>query len=179
MGLLDDVREPSPWTYVGIVGAEAAKFTPRGEQAVRTLIQQILGPPGRVLVSGGCPLGGVDIWAEQEYALLRTLNLEERPAPVIHHPREPNWSKGFQPRNRLIARDSAILHNIVVDRYITGYGGRRWDREGGTPLCYHCERRKRERKLLTYQAHVKSGGCWTAIEAEKLGKEVQWHIVKQ
>lgn len=175
MGLLDDGDvTPSSWVYVGIVGAEEAKFSPKAEERARALIRDILLPPGRVLVSGGCHLGGVDIWAEEEYAKVQ--HVDDRPRPIIHLPREHSWTKGYQPRNRLIVRDAAVLHNVVVDRYVPTYTGMRWG-TSDTPVCYHCERRAREQRV-SYIRHVKSGGCWTAYEAQKLGKEVSWHVVQ-
>jgi len=36
------------------------------------------------------------------------------------------------------------------------------------PFCYHCKS----------NLHVKSGGCWTAKYAERLGKPAKWHLVQ-
>ena len=163
--------------YVGIVGAEAAKFTPLGERAARVVIRGILqaaqteaiGDDERVtLVSGGCHLGGVDIWAEEEADIISEMSL--RIDKRIHLPKERCWSTGYKPRNLLIARDSAVVYNITVARYPIGFVGMRFG------VCYHCERRFRETDHLT-ERHVKSGGCWIAYEAEKLGKLAQWYVI--
>jgi hypothetical protein len=82
---------------------------------------------------------------------------------------------GFRWRNLLIARDSDVVHVIVVKDYPPGYVEANRGKPGkvflrdGKPYCYHCGDRR--------PVHVKSGACWTAIEALKLGKKAEWHIV--
>lgn len=141
---------------VGIVGAEGAKFTRRAEGIAKRLILSLL-QPGDVVVSGGCHLGGIDLWAEQA---ARHLGL---PEPIIHLPKERSWSGGYKPRNLLIARDCDVLHNLVVDVYPPGWSGMTF------PFCYHCGKDAK---------HVKSGGCWTAKQAMALGKRVEWHTIE-
>jgi hypothetical protein len=152
---------------VGIVGAEAAKFTARGEAAARVVIRRLLRPAGVVLVSGGCHLGGIDIWAEEEYAAIRRREAsvlregeEPRRAPIIHLPHVRKYD-AYMARNALIARDSDVVHNIVVAALPPGFVGRRHSH------CYHCDS----------TGHVKSGGCWTALRAERLGKSAEWHVI--
>lgn len=59
---------------IGIVGHEAAKFTPETERKAREIIQSFLefkeDPSDEVesVVSGECHLGGVDIYAREEEA---------------------------------------------------------------------------------------------------------------
>lgn len=154
---------------VGIVGAEAAKFTPSGEREARAIIRRLLAPEDAVLVSGGCHLGGIDIWAEEEYAVLRAVQV--RPDPIIHLPAVRAWAKGFMPRNLRIVRDATAVHNITVARYSASFTGPRFTH------CYHCARRFRETRRQT-DHHVKSGGCWTAYAAEKLGMLVVWYVVE-
>lgn len=173
-----------PYTYVGIVGAEAAKFNRDMELAAREVIRDLLRPAGHVLVSGHSPLGGIDVWAEEEYDNIRALdefvgNIY-RPAALIFAPLTNDWATGFQPRNMQIAEQSTAIHCITVAGYIPEYTGLRFTRHDGTPLCYHCDRRARELKLLpgTIPTHVKSGGCWTAYEGHKLGKAALWHTIK-
>ncbi len=155
---------------IGIVGAESAKFTPSGEREARFLIRSILhaalidASEPVTLVSGGCHLGGIDIWAEEEADIL---NIGKH----IHLPKEQNWSGGYERRNLLIAQDSDIVHNITVASLPMSFTGRRFG------ICYHCERRKRETGK-SYTPHVKSGGCWTAYRAEKIGKQAEWYVVK-
>lgn len=141
---------------VGIVGAEGAKFSRKAEGDAKRLILSLL-QPDDVVVSGGCHLGGIDLWAEQAAS---HLNL---PAPIIHRPVTRSWASGYKPRNLLIAQDADVLHNIVVDAYPDGWDGMTF------PFCYHCGKDA---------AHVKSGGCWTAKQAQRLGKPAHWHVVR-
>lgn len=146
-------------TFVGIVGAEAAKFTPATAAKARAIIMRLLDPPDVVLVSGGCHLGGVDIWAEEAYEGIAAL--QPRPEARIFLPEVHEWARGYKPRNILIAEASDIVHNIVVARYPPTWTDMRFE------ACYHC--------ITT--THVKSGGCWTAKYAKRLGKPAYWHIV--
>lgn len=142
---------------IGIVGAEGAKFTRKMEAHARLLIRGILtsaGDQNARVVSGGCHLGGIDIWAEQEAAKLEM-------GAIVHRPKKLAWEGGYKQRNLLIARDCTVLHNIVVATYHSGYTSMRF------PLCYHCNTTD----------HIKSGGCWTAKQAEKLGKRAIRHVV--
>jgi len=148
--------------HVGIVGHERAKFTPETEAKARALIRKLLVErPDNVLVSGGCHLGGVDIFAE-DAAVEIGVPME------IHRPEHLSWRKeqpgGFWARNMKIAQASDIVHVIVVKQYPESFKGQRF------PLCYHC---KGERP-----PHVKSGGCWTGIKAQTLGKPAVWHIIE-
>ena len=140
---------------VGIVGAEAAKFTTDGEAQARELIRLLL-DPGDICVSGGCHLGGVDIWAEEE---ARALGLEV----IVYPPATLSWESGYKPRNIQIAEACETLCCIVVDAYPPHYTGMRFN------LCYHCKRRD----------HIKSGGCWTGKYANRLGKPWHTFIVTQ
>ena len=141
---------------IGIVGAEAAKFTEAGELAARALISRLLDDPAvTLMVSGGCHLGGADIYAEEE---ARRVNMPMR----IHKPKRLSWDDGYKARNMLIAEDADIVHNIVVDVLPSDYVGMRFK------LCYHCNTTK----------HVKSGGCWTAKHALGLGKQAQWYVIE-
>ena len=51
---------------IGIVGHEAKKFNAETEAKAREIIRSLLTSED-TLISGGCHLGGIDIWAE-EYA---------------------------------------------------------------------------------------------------------------
>lgn len=141
---------------VGIVGHESAKFTEPMYRQAFTLICSLLLQyyPNAILVSGGCHLGGVDKWAEEAADSLSI-------SKIVHLPRNLQWSTGYKPRNLKIAKDSDIVHVIVVEGYHKGYTGMRFD------SCYHCHTNN----------HVKSGACWTARQAMKLGKQAVWHVV--
>ena len=132
---------------IGIVGAEAAKFTPAGEQRARAIIYDLLAPEGTTLVSGHCHLGGIDIWAE-EIATTLGRSME------IFPPKNLRWHDGYKPRNLQIAKASHEVHCITVDMLPEGTK---------SVYCYHCNR----------SDHIKSGGCWTM----KLCPVHQLHIV--
>jgi hypothetical protein len=136
---------------VGIVGSEAAKFTLSAEKLARETIERIIDAhrPQRV-VSGGCHLGGIDIWAEE-------VSRGRGIPTVIHLPERRSWSGGYKERNLRIATDSDIVYCITVKTLPDGYHGMRFSR------CYHCQT----------DSHVKSGGCWTVKQAISLGKEGQ------
>lgn len=144
---------------IGIVGHEGAKFTPAAEGRARKAIRLLLSP-GDVVISGKCHLGGIDIWAAEEG---RAMGLEV----IEHEPEVLQWNpigkKGFMARNLDIARDSEVVYSIVVDELPRDYRGMRFE------LCYHCNRKD----------HVKSGGCWTAKQAVKLGRRGEIIIIKQ
>ena len=135
---------------IGIVGHAADKFTRRTEQLAREVIYNLLSPYNAVLISGHCPLGGVDIWAEE---IARELGRNM----IIFKPRSRSWSTGYKPRNLQIARTSDIVHVIVVRDYPDRYRGMRFS------SCYHCH----------VNTHVKSGGCWTARRANR----AKWHEI--
>lgn len=129
---------------VGIVGHEAAKFTRVNEALARMIIRVLIAEPGTVVVSGGCHLGGVDAWAEEEALAMERGTLIFRPARL-------SWEGGYKERNLLIAKHSEIVHCLVVRTLPESYTGMRF------PYCYHCRT----------DAHVKSGGCWTARRCAK------------
>lgn len=139
---------------IGIVGHEAAKFTPDSEARARAVIRALLSLPATTVVSGHCHLGGVDIYAEEEADKLGIPKL-------IFPPRTKRWHDGYKPRNLQIATASDVVHVIVVKEYPATYRGMHFD------YCYHCDKTD----------HIKSGGCWTAMQARRKGKSAVWHIV--
>ena len=142
---------------IGIVGHEAAKFTPYGEGQARLTIWSLLAP-NTVCVSGRCHLGGVDVWAEE---IAESLGRETD----IWPPKVHSWEAGYKPRNLKIAQASDIVHVIVVDVLPPDWRGMQFK------VCYHCAR------FGDVPDHVKSGACWTARQAMQLGKPAQWHII--
>lgn len=129
----------------GIVGHEAAKFTPETEAEARAAIRRLLSPGDKVC-SGACHLGGVDVWAIEEAKALGLLTREYPPA-------RRTWEH-YQARNIQIAKKADTVVCIVVRSLPAHYTGMRFR------LCYHCKT----------DSHIKSGGCWTARYAAKLGK---------
>jgi hypothetical protein len=102
---------------VGIVGNEAAKFTTEGAKKARDLIRSILTEPGVTeVVSGGCHLGGIDIWTEdvgEELGLKITVFL----------PTRLSWEVGYKPRNLKIVNRSDVVPCITVNRLPEYYTG--------------------------------------------------------
>lgn len=133
---------------LGIVGSEAAKFTAASEKAARKQIRTLLKKyKPEAVVSGGCHLGGVDIWAVEEAKKLGI--------PVTEYlPKKLSWEY-YKRRNIVIAEVADITVCITVNKLPASYRGMRF------PLCYHCNTTK----------HIKSGGCWTTKYARSLGKE--------
>lgn len=144
----------------GIVGHAADKFTPETEKKARAIIREILSPPDVIGVSGGCHLGGVDIWAEEEAAFLGR-------EFTVYAPTVKSWSAqgGYKDRNLSIAKKSDEVHVIVVATYPEGFTGEKY----GNGECYHC--------LGQRPQHVKSGACWTAMMHESGGGRAYWHII--
>ena len=142
--------------HIGIVGHEASKFTPQAERDARLVICSILASamPDVVLVSGGCHLGGIDIWAEEQ---AKVMGLQTE----IFLPQNRSWEGGYKARNIQIAERSDELHCIVVAKLPDSYRGMRFE------FCYHCKSGD----------HIKSGGCWTGRYAQKLGKPALWYVV--
>lgn len=142
---------------VGIVGSEAAKFTPAGKVMARHVIQGLLEVPDVIeVVSGASHLGGIDRWAAE---IGKALGLVVTEFPPLTHA----WSSGYKPRNLQIVAASDIVHCITINALPPTYKGMRFD------LCYHCGT----------SDHVKSGGCWTAKQARKAGKLGIIHVIKQ
>jgi hypothetical protein len=139
---------------LGIVGAEAAKFTRETEQAARELIRSLFTPDVTSVVSGACHLGGIDVWAIEE--------AQKRELPTLTFPpRHQSWATGYKPRNMKIAEASDRVVSIVVKTLPPTYTGMRF------ALCYHCQTKD----------HIKSGGCWTVKYAKQIGKEGEVLVV--
>jgi hypothetical protein len=141
---------------IGIVGHAEDKFTPQTKKKDCEIIHSLLSPSDRIVVSGGCHLGGIDIWAEE---IAKELNRPQQ----IYRPTSLTWSApgGFKERNQLIANNSDELHVIVAKTYPPDHKGMKFS------YCYHCHN----------STHIKSGGCWTGWEAKKRGIPVYWHII--
>jgi hypothetical protein len=133
---------------IGIVGHEGSKFTPAMEMLARSTIVKLirLNDPS-VVVSGACHLGGIDIWAIEE---ARNLGVGVIECP----PKTLSWDEGYKPRNMEIARLSAKVYSLVLKELPPTYKGMRFTH------CYHCKT----------NTHIKSGGCWTARYAGRIGK---------
>lgn len=138
---------------VGIVGSEEAKFTMIGRVTAQSMIVELIERADEV-VSGGCHLGGVDIWAK-ELAICSYIPFKE------FMPKRRSWSGGYRERNLQIAEYSDVVYCITVDRLPPRFDGMKFD------LCYHCKTKD----------HVKSGGCWTVRQAIRMGKRGNVFVV--
>ena len=154
--LLSDY-DNEPWNSVAIVGHAADKFTDDTEEEAREVIRRLLTTHERtILVSGGCHIGGVDIFAEEE---ADKLGLKKR----IFLPKSQRWVGGYRERNLMIAEFCTEAHCIVVEGLPPDYKGMTFKQ------CYHC--------FDARPSHVKSGGCWTVVRAERMGRTATWHII--
>jgi hypothetical protein len=143
--------------HVGIVGSEGAKFTPETEAKARESIREMIANAD-VVISGGCHLGGIDIWAIEEAKKLNKKTVE-------YLPKRRRWNGGYKERNIKIALNSDILVCITVEKLPENFTGMRFEK------CYHCPRN-------TFN-HVKSGGCWTMKEAKRRGKSTVLVVIKE
>lgn len=143
-----------PLAKIGIVGSEGAKFTPDTELAAKAIIATLIRGYDTV-VSGGCHLGGIDIWAKEIATEWQLPFIEFLPAKL-------GWSGGYKERNLQIAQESDIVVCITVKNFPPDYTGMRF------PYCYHCKT----------SDHIKSGGCWTVKQALKLGKKGRVIVVE-
>lgn len=151
---------------IGIVGSEAIKFTQAGRdsacEAIHNILEEHTGDNEiPTIVSGECHLGGIDIWAKE-------IALEWNCGYIGYPPRDHTWSGGFKPRNLQIAHNSDIVVCITVDKLPEDYKGMKFP--GG---CYHCIKSNNGLK----EPHVKSGGCWTVLQAIKKGKVGKWIVI--
>lgn len=105
---------------IAIVGSEASHWTPETRTKACAKIKEILiddtyyefsrDDPGDItyptLISGGCPKGGIDIWAE---IIADFIGLEKRIYYPVNHLWEPD---GYKARNERIAMACDVLFCI-------------------------------------------------------------------
>lgn len=145
---------------IGIVGSEEAKFTEVGKKNVYYYLEQLINNfLVTKVISGGCHLGGIDIWAIEEA-------LKYGKETEVCYPAGLYWTE-YKKRNIEIAQKSDIVYCITVDTLPIDYKGMRFDE------CYHCEKYS----LIPYPSHVKSGGCWTMWYALNHGKKGKLIVV--
>lgn len=167
MKIRDELKNEKSVRRIGIVGHGSNKFDQRtrriAENLIISLIEDSLSKFDEVIIiSGHSPVGGIDIWAEEQ-AEQYGLKTE------IKTPKQNIWDAeyGYKQRNLDIANCSDEVHIILVAKYPDNYKGQRFEE------CYHCAKHK-ENKIAK---HVKSGGCWTGWEAVKAGKQVFFHVI--
>jgi hypothetical protein len=127
------------------------------------------------LVSGHCPKGGVDIWAEEiakelgcynpDYIFTPEVNQWEDSHWMWNPDRPPETSIGYKSRNIKIAKACDILYCIVPYKWDDFTKQPPYD---STTWCKHCKVWK----------HPSNGGCWTMQYAKKLGKETHLVVIE-
>lgn len=136
---------------IGIVGSEAAKFSPETEEAAKEMIRAIiLHDKPEMVISGACHLGGIDIWAIQ---IAKEMGVRFHEFPAHWH----TWTYGYKPRNIKIAKASDKIYCLTIKQLPETYTGMRFHH------CYHCN--------TPPDHHVKSGGCWTMKFAKAVLKK--------
>lgn len=153
---------------LGIVGHAADKFTPETEALARAAIRGAIKhyKPTKV-VSGACPMGGIDEYAIQEAKKLG-VDTEEF-APVVNRWEGTAAKPGFHQRNMTIAEQSDVVVSFVLTEFPPNFTGRKFT------FCYH---HRDEKEWHDKHPHIKSGGCYTAAYARKLGKVGKTIILK-
>ena len=140
---------------LGIVGHAAEKFTEvTAKKALVVMGEAMFRHKATQVISGGCHMGGVDIWAKGKAISLGI-------SVVEFVPTKRTWSGpgGYQERNLQIAEYCDVVLCVVVDEFPPGFKGMSF------PYCYHCKG--------TRPPHIKSGGCWTAMRC----KEAEWAVI--
>lgn len=142
---------------LGIVGHAADKFCPDTERLARSAIRgAIIHYQPTKVVSGCCPMGGIDLYAIEEAKKLGIPTLEFPPA--VNRWEGTAEEPGFHQRNMQIAEESDVVISFVLTEFPPNFTGRKFT------FCYH------HRDQETWKPHIKSGGCWTAKYARSIGK---------
>ena len=101
---------------VAIVGADGRYWRPEDVPFVKALIRYILkAMDADVLISGRCPLGGVDVWAEE---VADEMGLEK----LIFPPEGRGW-RYYHERNLKIARECDVIFDIEPEDRRGNSGG--------------------------------------------------------
>ena len=117
---------------IAIVGSEDKHWTPETRELACKKIKEILinddyldyndnnpyDPIYPTLISGGCPKGGIDIWAE---IIADFIGLEKN----IYYPEVNRWKpNGYEERNDRIAQECDVLY--CIDPESRKWSGGRW-----------------------------------------------------
>ena len=189
---------------IGIVGPEAGKWKPEQISKARIIIRNILvakdpyisfkqegfySIKDTVLVSGHCPKGGVDIWAEE---IADELGIEKDIYIAETSQWKDEWDfnaelpiklMGYRSRNIQIAEACDVLYCIVPytcspkeedhpkftkELEEMGIGWKYSDEPITFYKCKHCKK----------WGHPSNGGCWAKKKVRQLGKEVHLVVVE-
>ncbi len=169
-------------TKIAIVGAERKYWTmglkrwevEKRPLVVKEIIRILKSYEDPVLISGGCPYGGVDIWAE---IIADALGIEKK----IYKPDIHQWSNARMRCNDCVAK-------LVQDK----------SKSDGWYKCITCKRVVHKSSLTVKKGYMArnieiatdcdilycidpsthtSGGRWTMRKAEELEKEVHLVII--
>jgi hypothetical protein len=161
---------------IAIVGPEEKKWTEVQKQRAKAQVYDLLlieklRNPNVVLVSGHCPKGGVDIWAEE---IADKLGIQKK----IYSAPANQWNDkilfenefhkaiaiGYRSRNIQIAEACDVLYCIVP--FVEG------------TYCYHHKPKQHGKVKLQGLNHPQNGGCWTMKHTKKLGKETHLVVIE-
>jgi hypothetical protein len=125
-----------------------------------------------ILISGHCPYGGVDIWAEE---IADELGIEKE----IYAPDINQW----EDKHRTIVGYNHIYDKVVETEYeedLMGYKSRNklMADKGNIVYCIVPDRHELTCKHCKIMGHPSNGGCYTLNYAKKLGKETHLVIIK-
>ena len=164
---------------IAFVGPEESKWTEDQKIKVKTFIETTIGSYALskdvIVVSGHCPKGGVDIWAE-EIADERGIEKEIYPTEVEQWEDYEDWTrnevgakdivvrKGYRSRNIQIAEACDILYCIVPFK-LNSY-------------CYHHKPKLHGENKLEGKNHPSNGGCWTKKYTKKIGKQTYLIVIE-
>lgn len=164
---------------LAIVGPQEDKWTDelkvKAKEYIENLIKETRDDDGRlILISGHCPKGGVDIWAEE---VADKLGLDKQ----IFKPDVEQWEDdypteaenpylpirmkiGYKSRNIGIATNCDILYCIVPNDKV-GFNVIPYNKKC---YCRHCQE----------WGHPTNGGCWTLKYAKNIKKPVNLVVIK-
>ena len=171
---------------IGIVGPSLPKWKSKEQidkakrEIERILVEYNRNREDAILVSGHCPKGGVDTWAE---IVADSLGVTKEIYPAeVNKWEDKNeafgfsaWivKKGYKSRNIQIAEACDVLYCIVPHTAPPkGFDITNTDsftmKDARSFHCIHCK------KL----GHPTNGGCWTMNYAKKLGKETYLIVIE-
>jgi len=159
---------------IGIVGPSLPKWKSKEQidkakrEIERILVEYNRNREDAILVSGHCPKGGVDTWAE---IVADSLGVTKEIYPAEVNKWEDKVvflnpsgfqtikekRKGYKSRNIQIAEACDVLYCIVPSAVNSEY-----------LFCKHC----------SDFGHPSNGGCWTMNYAKKLGKETYLIVIE-
>jgi hypothetical protein len=163
---------------IAIVGPQEDKWTEELKVKAKMFIEQLLYEQLKIneviVVSGHCPKGGVDIWAEDiakklgidtDIFIPEVNQWDDRYPTEVENPYIPHKMLiGYKSRNMAIAKDCNILYCIVPNM-------NKFKVFNDTPMyyCKHCRQ----------WGHPSNGGCWALKYCkDKLGKETKLVIIE-